>query len=106
MMGYASEREISLGVSASPYVILGSTSIIAFLLFILTLVYFIRRNQKYLTLASIAGIGGYLVNLGLALIFELETKSFSLQLIIFFSFVVPMIAVFLYRTTERGAEHI
>ena len=106
MMGYASERQHSLGQPATPYLVLALTCIIAFIFFILTLAYFIRNNKKCLTFASIAGIGGYLVSLGLALIFELETKSLSSQLMIFFSFVVPMGAVFLYRQTERSAGRI
>ena len=106
MMGYASERQHSLGVPATPYLVLGLTCVIAFFLFVLTLAYFIRNNKKCLTFASIAGIGGYLVNPVLALIFDLETKSLGSQLMIFLLFAVPMIAIFLYRRMEQNAGRI
>ena len=104
MMGYELERVQSFDGVATPYLILGWTCILAFILFVLTLIYFIRRKKKSRTFASIAGIGGYLVNLTLALIFDLETKAFSSQVMIFLSFVFPMVAVLSYYRMERSEE--
>lgn len=103
MMGYGWERQASLGVSAIPYLVLGVTSVIALVLFILALVYFLKRARKSLTLASVAGLGGYFVSLALALTTDLGTKSIGSQLLIFFLFMVPMIAIYLYRSAERRA---
>jgi len=101
MMGYGWERQASLGVSATPYLVLGSTCVIAFGLFILALLYFLKRDWKSLTLASIGGVGGYFVSLALTLTTDLQTRSIGSQLMIFFSFMVPMIAIYLYRATEQ-----
>jgi RsiW-degrading membrane proteinase PrsW (M82 family) len=104
MMGYELERGQTFGVTAAPYLIFGWTCILAFILFVLTLIYFIRKKKKSRTFASIAGIGGYLVSLTLALIFDLETKSLSSQVMIFLSFVFPMVAVLSYYRMERDDD--
>ena len=91
-------------MTAAPYLIFGWTCILAFILFILTLILFIRKKKKSRTYAAIAGIGGYLVNLIVALIFDLETKALGSQAMIFLSFIFPMVAVLSYYRMERSEE--
>jgi hypothetical protein len=104
IMGYSLERQSSLGVPAAPYVIQGIAIIIAFVLFALTLFFFIKGNQGYLISASIASIGGYSVNLVLVLVFELETILFRLQPLplTLFLWGLPVITVLLYRAVQKA----
>lgn len=59
---------------------------------------------KSRTFASIARIGGYLVNLFLALMFDLEINALGSQFMIFLSFAFPMVAELSYHRMERNEE--
>ena len=95
------QREESGGMAAVPYWIVGWSAILAYILFILTLFSFIRRRKRSVVFASIAGVGGYLVNLAIALVLDMETSPLGSQVLIFLSFVFPMFAVLSYQRLER-----
>jgi hypothetical protein len=99
MWGYALERQASLGVPATPFIIMAILIVIVFVLFVLTLIFFIKKNKKYLLFASIAGIGGFLSNLVFAMVSDPDMLSAGLQLRAVISYGAPMIFVFLYHKT-------
>ena len=96
-MGYALERHGSPGAPAAQYVIGAILSVIVFFFLSLDFFFLIKRNQIYFTLTSIAGIGGYLSSLTLALVFEPEMISVGTQLRAVIFFGLPMISVFLHH---------
>lgn len=98
VLAWESERAATFGApgGALPYAVLVYTIITAFMLFVLALIAFIFRVRFALVLASIAGVGGFLVNIVVAVVYGLETVSLGTQLLAFFMFTVPMFAIYVH----------
>lgn len=100
-MGYAYERQSSLGEPAWPTYVWGITQFAVLIPFVLTLYLVIKRNKKYLVTASVAGIGGYLVTQAVAvLVVPGDIPFVDVQPHALVSWGLPMVAVFLYRSVD------
>lgn len=95
-MGYAHERESSLGEPAWPTYVWGITQFAAAILFVLTLYLVMKKSSKCLVTASAAGIGGYLLSQAYVLFqFRGDLPFLDLEPQTLLAWGLPMIAVFL-----------
>lgn len=99
-MGYAYERQSSLGEPAWPTYIWGIAQFAALILFVFTLYFVVKRNKKYLITASLASIAGYLATRGVGtLLLESNVPLRDLTLQELLSWAMPMIVVSAYRAS-------
>jgi len=100
LLAYSLERQASLGVSAVKPVLAAVLVTTISVLFISSLISFVRRGTKALLLASVAGIGGYVANVALVLgdgAEALWTLQFQALLLYF----LPMLLLMTFRHMHR-----
>ena len=103
LLAYSLERQASLGVSAVKPVLAAVLVTTISVLFISSLISFVRRGTRALLLASVAGIGGYVANVALVLgdgAEALWTLQFQALLLYF----LPMLLLLTFRHMHREQD--
>ena len=103
LLAYSLERQASLGVSAVKPILAAVLVTTISVLFISSLISFVRRGTKALLLASVAGIGGYVANVALVLgdgAEALWTLQFQALLLYF----LPMLLLLTFRHMHREQD--
>ena len=103
LLAYSLERQASLGVSAVKPILAAVLVTTISVLFISSLISFVRRGTRALLLASVAGIGGYVANVALVLgdgAEALWTLQFQALLLYF----LPMLLLLTFRHMHREQD--
>ena len=103
LLAYSLERQASLGVSAVKPILAAVLVTTISVLFISSLISFVRRGTRALLLASVAGIGGYVANVALVLgdgAEALWTLQFQALLLYF----LPMLLLMTFRHMHREQD--
>ena len=100
LLAYSLERQASLGVSAVKPILAAVLVTTISVLFISSLISFVRRGTRALLLASVAGIGGYVANVALVLGDGAEAL-WILQFQALLLYFLPMLLLMTFRHMHR-----
>ena len=103
LLAYSLERQASLGVSAVKPVLAAVLVTTISVLFISSLISFVRRGTRALLLASVAGIGGYVANVALVLGDDAEAL-WTLQFQALLLYFLPMLLLLTFRHMHREQD--
>jgi len=103
LLAYSLERQASLGVSAVKPVLAAVLVTTISVLFISSLISFVRRGTRALLLASVAGIGGYVANVALVLGDGAEAL-WTLQFQALILYFLPMLLLLTFRHMHREQD--
>jgi len=100
LLAYSLERQASLGVTAVKPILAAALVTTLSVLFISSLISFVRRGTKALLLSSVAGIGGYAANAALVLNDGAEA-FWALQFHALLLYFLPMLLLLTFRNLHR-----
>ena len=103
LLAYSLERQASLGVSAVKPILAAVLVTTISVLFISSLISFVRRGTRALLLASVAGIGGYVANVALVLGDDAEAL-WTLQFQALLLYFLPMLLLLTFRHMHREQD--
>ena len=103
LLAYSLERQASLGVSAVKPILAAVLVTTISVLFISSLISFVRRGTRALLLASVAGIGGYVANVALVLGDDAEAL-WTLQFQALILYFLPMLLLLTFRHMHREQD--